>query len=43
MESNDPMHRVYLKHAYNIAEKSPDPRTQNGAVLVDHSQGMIYG
>ena len=43
MESNDPMHRVYLKHAYQIAEKSPDPRTQNGAVLVDHSQGMISG
>jgi len=39
---SDPMHQVYLKYAYEAAQqKSTDPRTQNGAVLVDHSLGMI--
>ena len=38
----DPMHQIYLKYAYETAKhKSTDPRTQNGAVLVDHSVGMI--
>jgi dCMP deaminase len=31
----------YMRQAYLLAQSSPDPRTQNGAVLVDPKTGYI--
>ncbi len=34
-------HIKFLKAAYTLAAKSPDPSTQNGAVIVDESDRII--
>ena len=42
MEHDNPMNRVYLRHAYETAmDKSQDPHTQVGAVLVHDELGIV--
>ena len=39
----DIMNEVYLKQAYVYAHRSLDPSTQNGALLIHPSKGIILG
>ena len=39
----DIMNEVYLKQAYVYASQSIDPSTQNGAILIHPSKGIILG
>lgn len=36
-------HRIYFRAAFEIAQESPDPSTQTGAVVVDNSTGALLG
>ena len=42
-DNRDIMNEVYLKQAYQYATQSTDPSTQNGAILIHPTKGILLG
>ena len=40
---NDPWEMQYMETAYEMALQSPDPSTQNGAVIIANEHGVGFG